>query len=321
MYENTHFPKALKYWHEGRLYDWTEAHIHPMSHALHYGSSVFEGIRAYPTAKGPAIFRLIEHVDRFLHSAGVARMPVRYSKEKIAEVIKLVVRENKLESAYIRPLLFFSYGNLGLVPKYCPVELIVGAWEWGAYLGEKAANGVSVYIVPWKRVHFSQLDMHAKLGGFYIQSTIVGLEARGQGCDEAVFLNIEGRVAEGPGENIFIIKDGVLKTNDLSESILEGITRTSLLEVARDLGIKTRVGSIEKEEFLTADEAFFSGTAVEVASITHITDGSDASGQPAKYTIGSGTPGPITTKIKNTYMDVVRGGIEGYEKWLAYVNK
>ncbi|MFZ2054996.1 MAG: branched-chain amino acid transaminase [Candidatus Aminicenantales bacterium] len=319
MYDNTHFPKALKYWHEGKMYGWTDAHVHPMSHALHYGSSVFEGIRAYPTANGPAIFRLIEHVDRFLHSASVARMPVPYSKEKIIEIIKLIVRENKLESAYIRPLLFFSYGNLGLVPKYCPVEMIVATWEWGAYLGEKSANGVSIYIVPWKRVHFSQLDMRAKLGGFYIQSTIVGLEARGQGCDEAVFLNIEGRVAEGPGENIFIFKDGVLKTNDVSESILEGITRTSLLEIARDLGIKTKIGPIEKEEFLTADEAFFSGTAVELVAITHITDGSDPEAQTTKYTVGSGTPGPITTKLRNTYMDVVRGKIKAYEKWLTSI--
>jgi branched-chain amino acid aminotransferase len=320
MYENTHFPKALKYWHEGKLYAWTDAHVHPMSHALHYGSSVFEGIRAYPTSNGPAIFRLNEHVDRFLHSASVARMPVPYSREKITEVIKLIVRENKLESAYIRPLLFFSYGNLGLVPKYCPVEMIVATWEWGAYLGEKAANGVSVYIVPWKRVHHSQLDMRAKLGGFYIQSTIVGLEARGQGCDEAVFLNIEGRVAEGPGENIFILKDGVMKTNDVSESILEGITRTSLLEVARDLGIKTKIGPIEKDEFLTAEEAFFSGTAVEVVAITHITDGSDPSAQPTKYTIGSGTPGPVTSKLRKTYIDLVQGKIKAYEKWLTSIN-
>ncbi len=319
MYENTHFPKALKYWHEGSLYDWTDAHVHPMSHALHYGSSVFEGIRAYPTANGPAIFRLNEHVDRFLHSASVARMPVPYSREKIIEVIKLIVRENKLESAYIRPLLFFSYGNLGLVPKYCPVEMIIATWEWGAYLGEKSANGVSVYIVPWKRVHFSQLDMRAKLGGFYIQSSIVGLEARGRGCDEAVFLNIEGRVAEGPGENIFVVKDGVLKTNDVSESILEGITRTSLLEVARDLGIKTRIGPIEKDDFLTADEALFSGTAVEVVAITHITDGSDPAAQPIKYTVGSGTPGPITTKLRNSYADLVQGKIKAYQKWLTFV--
>jgi branched-chain amino acid aminotransferase len=320
MFSTTHFPKALKYWHEGKLYNWSEAHVHPMAHALHYGSSVFEGIRAYSTARGPAIFRLNEHIDRFLHSASVASMPVPYSREKIIEVIKTVLRENKLESAYIRPLLFFSYGNLGLVPKYCPVELMVGTWEWGAYLGEKTANGVSVFVVPWRRVHFSQLDMHAKLGGFYIQSTIVGLQARGQGCDEAVFLNIEGRIAEGPGENIFIVKDGVLRTNDMRESILEGITRTSLLEVARDLGLKTQVGPIEKEEFLTAEEAFFSGTAVELAPITHITDGSDPSVQPTKYIVDDGTPGPVTTRLRNTYLDLVRGKIKAYEKWLTYIN-
>jgi branched-chain amino acid aminotransferase len=247
-------------------------------------------------------------------------MPVPYSREKIIEVIKLIVRENKLASAYIRPLLFFSYGNLGLVPKYCPVEMIIATWEWGAYLGEKAASGVSVYIVPWKRVHFSQLDMRAKLGGFYIQSTIVGLEARGRGCDEAVFLNIEGRVAEGPGENIFVCKDGVLKTNDVSESILEGITRTSLLEIARDLGIKTKIGPIEKEEFLTADEAFFSGTAVEVVPITHITDGSDPKAQTTKYTVGPGTPGPVTVRLRKSYLDVVQGKIKAYEKWLTPIN-
>jgi len=320
MFSNTHFPKALRYWHEGKFYEWSEAHIHPMAHALHYGSSVFEGIRAYPTAKGPAIFRLSEHADRRLYSAAVARMPVPYSKNQIVDAIKRVLRENKLESAYIRPLLFFSYGNLGLVPKFCPVEMIIGTWEWGAYLGEKSANGVSVYIVPWKRVHHSQLDMRAKLGGFYIQSTIVGLEARGQGCDEAVFLNIEGRVAEGPGENIFVVKNGVLRTNDVSESILEGITRTSLLEIARGLGLKTQVGPIEKEEFLTAEEVFFSGTAVELAPITHITDGSNPAVQPTKYIVGSGTPGPVTSRLRNTYLDLVQGKIKAYEKWLTFIN-
>ena len=320
MFSTTHFPKALKYWHEGRFYNWPEAHIHPMAHALHYGSSVFEGIRAYATDRGPAIFRLNEHVDRFLHSASVASMPVPYTREKIIEVIKLVLKENKLTSAYIRPLLFFSYGNLGLVPKYCPVEMLVGTWEWEAYLGEKAASGVSVCIVPWRRVHSSQLDMRAKLGGFYIQSTIVGLQARGQGCDEAVFLNIEGRVAEGPGENIFIFKDGLLRTNDVSESILEGITRTSLLEIARDLGIKTKVGPIEKEEFLAAEEAFFSGTAVEVVPITHITDGSVPGDLPTKYMVGSGTPGPVTARVRSAYLDIVRGKNKAYEKWLTFIN-
>ncbi|MGZ5515754.1 MAG: aminotransferase class IV, partial [Candidatus Aminicenantales bacterium] len=195
MFLNTNFPKAKKYWYEGKFYDWSEGGCHPMMHGLHYGSAVFEGIRAYSTAKGPAVFRLPEHNDRFLLSAGVLKMKVRYTKEEITDFIKQTVRANELDSCYIRPLLFYSYGNLGLVPKACPVELAIGAWEWGAYLGENAARGVSAYIIPWRRVHHTQFNMSAKLGGVYVQSTIAGLEAREQGFDEAIFLNMEGRVA------------------------------------------------------------------------------------------------------------------------------
>ncbi|HCS47324.1 MAG TPA: branched-chain amino acid transaminase [Candidatus Aminicenantes bacterium] len=321
MFSTTHFPKALKYWHEGKIYGWTDAHVHPMVHALHYGSSVFEGIRAYSTAKGIAIFRLKEHLDRFLYSAAVAKMDVPYTREDITQVIKLTLKENKLESAYIRPLLFFSYGNLGLVPKFCPVELVVATWEWGAYLGEKSVNGVSVCIVPWRRLHHSQLDMKAKLGGAYIQSTICGLETRAEGYDEAVFLNLEGNVAEGPGENIFISKDGVLKTNDTSESILEGITRTSLLEMARDSGLKTVIGPISREELFTADEAFFSGTAVEVTPIIRVTDASNPGGSKREYVIGSGQVGETTRRLRQMFKEVVTGQIKKYEKWLTFVER
>jgi len=319
MHDTTHFPKARKYWHEGKFYDWSEAHLHPMLHALHYGSSVFEGIRAYPTAKGPAIFRLNEHVDRFLYSAGVAMMKVPYTRRQITDLIKLTLKENGLDSAYIRPLLFFAYGNLGLVPKFCPVELLIGTWDWGAYLGEKAANGVCVYLVPWRRVHRSQLDMKAKLGGVYVQSTICGQMARSKKCDEAVFLNLEGRIAEGPGENILIYRNGVLKTNDVTESILEGITRTTLLELAQDAGIKTKVGPIRKDEMLGADEVFFSGTAVEVVAITEIVDGSDPNVKPKKYKIGTGRPGTVTTRLKKLYMDSVSGRVKKHESWLTYI--
>ncbi len=319
MYDTTHFPKAKTYWHQGRFYGWSDAHLHPMSHALHYGTSVFEGIRAYETDRGPAIFRLKDHTDRLFHSAAVAKMKVPYTKAEVNQIIKLTLRKNRLKSAYIRPLLFFSYGNLGLVPKFCPVELIVGTWEWGAYLGEKAVNGVCVYLSPWKRVHHSQLDMTAKLGGVYVQSTICGLEARKRGCDEAVFMNIEGNIAEGPGENIFIYKNGILKTNDKTESILEGITRTSILEIARDIGLKTEVGPIRKEEFFRADEAFFTGTAVEVVAITQIRDGSNPAAKPKKYTLSGGKPGPVATRLRNLYLDLVRGRVGKYRKWLTYV--
>lgn len=319
MFDNTYFPRAEKYWHQGKLYEWSHPNVHSMSHALHYGTSVFEGIRAYKTKKGPAVFRLPEHTDRLLHSAKTLSMDVPFSKEEINDAIKLLIRENKLESAYIRPLLYYSYGNLGLLPKFSPVELVIGAWEWGAYLGDKTETGVQVYVVPWKRVHRSQLEMTAKLGGVYVQSAICGMEARSLGHDEAVFLNLEGNIAEGPGENIFIIKDGVLITNDKTESILEGITRESILEMAKSLGIETRIEIITKEDFFKADEAFFCGTAVEIAPIVRIADGSNPQEQKKEYSLGSGRAGEITLRVEKAYRDIVSGKMKEYEKWLTYV--
>lgn len=319
MFNNTHFPRAKKFWYMGKLYKWNHPNIHVMSHALHYGTSVFEGIRAYKTSKGPAVFRLPEHVDRFFHSASILSMEVPYSKEEIIEAIKSVIKKNKFESAYIRPLLFYSFGNLGLVPKFSPVELTIGAWKWGAYLGEKTEKGARVYITPWKRVHHSQLKMTAKLGGVYVQSTICGIEARSLGYDEAVFLNLEGNIAEGPGENIFMIKEGVLKTNDKTESVLEGITRASVLEMAKNLGIETRIEPITKKDFLEADEIFFTGTAVEIAPIIRVADGSNPQREKKEYTIGSGKVGSITQKLAKTFNDAVRGNIKEYEKWLSHV--
>ena len=320
MFNNTHFPKAKKYWYMGKLYDWSTAIIHSMTHALHYGTSVFEGIRAYSTGDGPAIFRLEDHVDRFLHSASFLKMDVPYSKQEIINAILLVMRENQLKSAYIRPLLFYSYGNLGLNPKACPVELCIAVWEWGAYLGERSRQGVHVYILPWKRVHYSQYDMAAKLGGIYVQSTFCGLIAREKGCDEGVFLNLEGNVAEGPGENIFLIKDGVLKTNDRTESVLEGITRLSILKIAENLGIQTKIGHMTKEEFCHADEALFTGTAVEIVPIIKITDGSNPDTAEKKCAIGDGKVGPITKKLMTTYKEIVTGKHNKYSGWLIHVN-
>ena len=319
MFPNTHFPKAKYYWYQGKLYDWSKAVLHPMLHGLHYGTAVFEGIRAYTTDRGPAIFRLPEHSDRLFHSAAVVQMPVSYKKEEVIAAIKTTMLKNKLEAAYIRPLLFYSYGNLGLVPKASPVELTIGCWEWGAYLGEKSAQGVCVYVLPWRRIHFSQLQMTAKLSGTYVQSTICGLEARAQKCDEAVFLNLEGRIAEGPGENIFIFKDGVLRTNDKTESVLEGITRTSILEIARDLGHTTKIGPISKEDFFGADEAFFTGTAVEVIPIVRYRDASDTKKAVKEGSIGGGRPGRLTLELTQAYKDIVGGRNKAYERWLTYI--
>jgi branched-chain amino acid aminotransferase len=319
MFHDTQFPKAKKYWQMGKLLDWSTLTVHGMSHALHYGTSVFEGIRAYPTANGPAIFRLPEHLDRFLHSASVLAMDVPYTKEEIADAIKLVIEENQLDSAYIRPLLYYAYGNLGLLPRTSPVELVIAAWEWGAYLGGAADQGVSVYILPNRRIHHSQFDMKAKLGGLYVLSTLGGQLARSKGFDEALYLNMEGKIAEGPGENIFIVKDGILNTNGINESILEGITRTSILQFARDLGIESTVGPITKEDFVQADEAFFSGTAVEIAPIVKVADGSDGKDEEREYTIGSGERGEVTDQIQQAYHRIVRGEVEEYRHWLTQV--
>ena len=320
MFDNTQFPRARKLWYMGKLCDWSQPMIHPMSHALHYGTSVFEGIRAYSTSKGPAIFRLPDHIERPYHSASVLKMDIPYSKEEIKEAIILVMKENKFDSAYIRPLLFYSYGNLGLVPKQSPVELVIGAWEWGAYLGDKTEKGVHVCLLAWKRIHHSQIAMTAKLGGIYVQSAISGMEARLHGYDEAVFLNIEGNIAEGPGENIFIVKDNTLKTNDKTESILEGITRETVLEIAKDMGIYSEIGPITKEEFFQADEIFFTGTAVEVAPIVRVTDMSEPESKTKEYTISNGEAGKTTRLIANVYREAVSGKRKEYEKWLTYVN-
>jgi len=304
----------------GEFHDWAKPNIHVMSHALHYGTSVFEGIRAYQTANGPAIFRLLDHIDRFFYSASLLRMDIPYTKQEIIEAVKRVVKENQLDSAYIRPLLFYAYGNLGLVPKHSPVELMIAAWEWGAYLGDEAEKGIHAYLLPWKRIHHSQFDMKAKLGGLYILSTIYGVLAREKGYDEAIFLNLEGNIAEGPGENILIVKDGVVKTNDLAESVLEGITRTSILKIAEDMGIPTTIGPITKEEFFAADEAFFSGTAVGIAPITRVLDDSEPDKSPKEYTIGSGKSGKITEKLTMAYNKIVSGENKNYLEWLTYVN-
>jgi len=304
----------------GEFHNWTESNVHAMSHALHYGTSVFEGIRAYQTANGPSIFRLPDHIERFFYSASLLRMNIPYTKQEIIEAIKQVVKENQLDSAYIRPLLYYSYGNLSLSPKQSSVELMIAAWEWGAYLGDRAEKGIHTYMLPWRRIHYTQFDMKAKLGGLYILSTIYGVMAREKGYDEAIFLNLEGNVAEGPGENILIVKDGVVKTNDMNESVLEGITRTSILKIAEDMGIPTSIGPITKQDFFTADEAFFSGTAVEIAPITRVLDASERDKSPKEYTIGSGTAGEITTKIIGVFKNIVAGENNNYETWLTYVN-
>ncbi len=323
MFPNDNFPGATSYWQNGELKPWDSGEVHVMSHVLHYGSSVFEGIRAYATHRGPAIFRLEEHIDRLFKSASVIGMTVPYSRDELIEACRLVMRENRLASAYIRPNLYYGYGNLGLTPSKCPVETTIGCWEWGAYLGSKGiSEGVHVLLLPWKRIHHSQMNASVKLGGLYVQSNIFATQTRELGYDEGVFLNLENRVAEGPGENIIIVKDGVVKTNDMYESVLEGITRTSVMEIAKDLGYQTEIAPITVEDFFEADEAFFTGTAAEVTPITRITDSRDRSipqEQWKTYTLGNGKPGEASLKLAGQYMDIVHGRNKNYDGWLTYV--
>ena len=322
MLDTKFFPEARRYWHMGELRDWDDHQVHVMSHVMHYGSSAFEGIRAYETRRGPAIFRLSEHVDRLFYSASVIHMELPYSHEAIGEACRTVVRENRVKSAYIRPNAFFGYGNLGLTPHACPVELTVGCWSWGAYLGADAIeNGVHVLLLPRKRIHWSQMNASVKIGGLYVQSNVFATEARRRGYHEAVFLNMEERVSEGPGENIILVKDGVVKTNDRWESILEGITRTTILELARDRGYETVVEPIEVADLLNADEVFFTGTAAEVTPVTRVTDSRDESQSQTEwptYVIGEGAPGPITRELGDLYRRAVRGEEPAYEHWLTY---
>lgn len=319
MYDTKFFPGAKTFWYQGKWYDWQKETVHIMSHALHYGSSIFEGIRAYNTPKGPAIFRLDKHIKRFEHSAEVLGMELPYSYDELFQICKEVMIKNKLKAAYIRPMAFYSYGNLGLIPSASKPEVLVGAWQWGAYLGEETIqNGAKVLILPWPRIHISQIDLTAKIGGVYVQSQIGGRYARRKGYTEGLFLNMEGRIAEGPGENIIIIKGDTLKTNNYLESILEGITRTTILELAPEIGLNVEIGPIEKEELFGADEVFFTGTAAEVTPITRITDGSDPKNEK-EYVIGDGKPGEKTRALAKLYGDVVRGKVEKYERYLTYV--
>lgn len=322
MIDTTHFPGAKKYWHMGKIHDWGEHQVHVMAHVLHYGSSVFEGIRAYETERGPAIFRLQEHIERLFVSAHAMNMEVPYSAEAIQDACLLMIRENRLRSAYIRPNLFYGYGNLGLTPRACPVELTIGCWEWGAYLGEAAIrDGVHILLLPRKRIHPTQMDASVKIGGLYVQSNIFATQARRMGYNEALFLNLENRISEGPGENIILVKDGLVKTNDKSESILEGITRNTIMELAADLGYKTEISPIEAEELFEADEVFFTGTAAEVTPITRITDSRDESKTQEDWpvhVIGNGKPGKTTLQLANLYADIVRGQVPEYHRWLSW---
>ena len=297
-------------WFNGKLVPWADAKVHVLAHGLQYGTGVFEGMKSYPTADGPAIFRLDAHMERFYKSAELYDLAIPYSQGTLAEASLEVVRANTLEAAYLRPVAFFDAGTLSVWTKECPVTVAIAAVPTGKYL-ENADAGVRVTVSPVRKFDNSAIPAWAKACGQYINSARAVNDAQRRGFDEALLLNSQGLVAEGSGENLFVVKNGGIVTNDKDASILMGITRASILEIAKDLGIDATVAPISVEDVLGADELFFTGTAVEVTAIREV-DGRVMSG---------GKPGPVTRRIQDTFNQAVRGQLPQYRHWLSFVRQ
>ena len=296
-------------WYDGKMVNWRDATTHVLTHTLHYGMGVFEGVRAYKTDKGTAIFRLQEHTDRLFNSAHILQMRMPFSKQEIADAMCAAVRENKLESAYIRPMAFYGAEAMGIAAKTLSTHVICAAWSWGAYMGDEAlTKGIRVKTSSFSRHHVNITMCKAKANGNYMNSILAHQEAAQDGYDEALLLDVDGFVAEGSGENVFIIRKGKLYTPDLT-SALEGITRDTIVQLAKELGYEVIEKRITRDEVYTADEAFFTGTAAEVTPIRELDN----------RNIGTGTRGPITEKLQALYFDVVKGKSAKHADWLTLV--
>ena len=296
-------------WYDGKLVPWREATTHVLTHSLHYGMGVFEGVRAYKTERGTAIFRLAEHTDRLFKSAHIFQMKLPYDRETLNEAQKEVIRANKLEAGYLRPLAFYGSEKMGVSPKGASVHVVVAAWPWGAYLGaEGIEKGIRVKTSSYTRHHVNISMVRAKACGHYINSILANNEATNDGYDEALLLDPEGYVSEGAGENIFIVRAGKIYTPDLT-SCLEGITRATVMQLAAEIGVEVVEKRITRDEVYCADEAFFTGTAAEVTPIREL-DG---------RRIGPGHRGPLTEKLQSAYFDAVYGRSPQHADWLAFV--
>ena len=300
--------KTEKIWMDGKLVDWDDARVHVLTHTMHYGSGVFEGIRAYATSDGPAVFRLTDHIQRLLDSAKLIMMQVPFSRDELVEACKETVRVNGLDSCYVRPLAYLGYGEMGVNPLACPVNVSIAVWPWGTYLGDEGLrHGVRMKISSWRRMDPNINPVAAKGTGIYINSSLAKIEAVKAGYDEAILLNTQGFVAECTGENLFIVNDGVLLTPPLSSGALGGITRASVMTIARDLGYEVREENLLRHDLYLAEEAFLTGTAAEVVPIRSVDDRE------------IGDPGDITRELQETYFAVVRGEVERYKDWLEHV--
>ena len=299
-----------KIWMDGKMVEWRDAKIHVLTHTLHYGCGAFEGVRAYKTDKGTAIFRLREHTERLFNSAKILRMPMPFTLDEVMQAQIDIIKANNLESGYLRPLIWLGSEKMGVSPKGAKVHVMVAAWPWGAYLGEDGINrGIRVKTSSFTRHHVNITMTQAKSVSNYTNSILANLEATEDGYDEALLLDTAGFVSEGSGENVFVIKDGVVYTPDLSAGALNGITRKTVTAICKDLGLELKEKRITRDEIYIADEAFFTGTAAEVTPIRELD----------RVQIGAGTRGPITEKIQSAYFDVVYGRNAKYAEWLTLV--
>jgi branched-chain amino acid aminotransferase len=302
--------KTEKIWMDGEFVDWDEARVHILTHTLHYGCGVFEGIRAYPTETGPAVFRLTDHIVRLFNSAKIFMIDIPFTLEQIIEATKATVRVNGLSECYIRPLVYLGYGEMGLNPLPAPVNVSIAVWPWGAYLGEEGiANGVRMKISSWQRHDPNAMPPAAKGTGMYINSSMAKVEALKAGYDEAILLSPQGYVSECTGENIFVVRHGKIITPPLSAGALEGVTQSSVMSIATDLGFEIELGNLLRSDLYVAEEAFLSGTAAEVVPIASVDD------RP----VGDGKPGPMTRRIQEVFQAAVRGKIDRYKDWVEHV--
>jgi branched-chain amino acid aminotransferase len=300
-----------KIWMDGELVDWRDAKVHVLSHAVHYGTGVFEGIRAYETSRGAAVWHLEEHLKRLFRSAKLYHMDIPYSVEAITDGVKDVIRANRLNACYVRPLALRGYGEMGVNPLNAPVNVFIAVWPWGAYLGEEALEqGVRIKISSWRRNSQNSLPAAAKATGQYINSVLAKVESVKAGYDEAIMLNEAGMITDGSGENVFVLRDGVLITPPIAAGCLDGITRQSVMTIARDLGYEVREENLVRTDLYNADEAFFTGTAAEITPIREVDD----------RVVGEGHRGPVTKELQGAFFSATKGETERYVSWLTYVN-
>jgi branched-chain amino acid aminotransferase len=297
-------------WMDGEFVDWDDATIHVLAHGLHYGTGAFEGIRAYETDRGSAVFRLTEHIERLARSCKALGIPIEWSVDEIVKASKELFSANGLVSGYIRPLVFYGTGSMGLNPAGASVHTMIATWEWGAYLGEEGVtNGIRAKVSSWRRIGHDSLMPNAKLTGGYVNSVQAKQEALRGGYDEAIMLNTDGFVAEGSGENLFLVRDGIVRTPSLASGVLEGLTREAVITMLRDDGYDVIEESMTRTDLYYADEIFMTGTAAEVTPIREVDD----------RAVGDGRPGPVTKRAQKMFIDTVTGANERYSNWLDYV--